>query len=111
MAEGLAAPEHAEESGEMGNGSIAETGDVLTKLLAEKSGAARTWIDVARGSFRFEFRRPGRGVSIAYGAPWQRIEPVVTDPRLEAEALFNKTGLGFVRISDEDAAWQSKQDE
>ena len=85
--------------------------DELENILMEKTGALDAMIDRDKGTFSFAFYSPGVK-SLMSGPPWALLyppdAPLNSDPRLDAEALFNKEGL--VRSSDEDAARHSKQD-
>jgi hypothetical protein len=78
----------------------------LTELLQDKTQASSVEIDQEAGRFRFGFLVPGGGASVS-ALPWDPDVPVAIDPRIEAEALFNKEGL--VRISDEVAAHAARQ--
>jgi hypothetical protein len=80
----------------------------LTKLLQEKTHAREVEIGQEGGHFWFSFDLTRGGSSTMGGAPWAILaKPVTIDPRIEAEALFNKEGL--VRISDEKAAEGARQ--
>ncbi len=84
----------------------------LATMLREKSHASEAEIDPVNATFLFSFHTPGRDVSRMGGAPWAILgnfadNAINSDPRLDAEALFNKEG--FVRIGDDDAARYAKQ--
>jgi hypothetical protein len=79
----------------------------LAKKLKQLSGADDAEIDPDRSTFSFDFSALAIG-----GPPWgflDRPETVPTDPRADAESLFNKEGI--VRISDEEAAFHQRQRE
>ena len=69
----------------------------FTEQLEKLSGAKEAKIDLDRASFTFFFHTPGRGVSFTMMQPWVSIEPPEnlspSDPRLDAEALFNKEAI------------------
>ena len=76
----------------------------LHAILKEASGATRVEIDPAQCTFVFQFSHRG---STWGGPPWGLLENIdqarpSSDPRADAEALFNKVGL--VRVGDEEAA-------
>jgi hypothetical protein len=80
----------------------------LAKMLERQSGAHCAEIDSNTLTFLFSFRSG----SIMGAAPWgflaeRRIGDAQAEPRLDAEALFNKEGL--IRIPDEEAAEHEKQ--
>jgi hypothetical protein len=83
----------------------------LAQLLQEKTHAREVEIDQEDGRFIFGFDLPGGGASVYGVTPWVLLAmpeaPLAIDPRVEAEALFNKEGL--VRISDEDAEYAAQQ--
>jgi hypothetical protein len=79
--------------------------DQLAKLLKENSGAIDANIDPEQCTFSFEFYE--RGASVWGGPPWAILTEgskagTSSDPRSDAEALFNKEGI--VKVSDEQAA-------
>jgi hypothetical protein len=77
----------------------------LANILERESGAQRTEIDRDSGTFSFSFFHNG----VFGGRPWAILRvatEVKIDPRIEAEALFNKEGI--VRIRDEDAERNAK---
>lgn len=84
----------------------------FTEQLEKLSGAKEAKIDPDNASFTFFFHTPGSGVSFMTIPPWESTEPSEnlspSDPRLDAEALFNKEGI--VRISEEDAARYAAQE-
>ena len=76
----------------------------LHAILKEASGATRVEIDPAQCTFVFQFSHRG---STWGGPPWGLLENIdqarpSSDPRADAEALFNKVGL--VRVGEEEAA-------
>jgi hypothetical protein len=83
----------------------------LAKLLQEKTHAREVEIDQEDGRFIFGFDLLGGGASVYGVTPWVLLAmpeaPLAIDPRVEAEALFDKEGL--VRISDEDAEYEAQQ--
>jgi hypothetical protein len=83
----------------------------LAEVLKQNAGADDAEIDTIKGTFSFVFHSP-RGASMMGGPPWATLDyppnaVPIADPRLYAEALFNK--VGFVRVDDEDAARYAKQ--
>jgi hypothetical protein len=83
----------------------------LTNLLRDKGHARAVKIDQEGGRFIFAFDVPSGGASTYGVTPWVLFAlpeaPVEIDPRVEAEALFNKEGL--VRRSDEEAKREGAQ--
>jgi hypothetical protein len=80
----------------------------LAKILQKESGAHKTEIDRDSGTFSFSFFHNG----VFGGRPWAILRvaarEVDIDPKIVAEALFNKEGI--VRTSDEHAERNAKQD-
>jgi hypothetical protein len=77
----------------------------LAEILKERSGAIDTNIDPEQCTFTFQFYE--RRASAWGGPPWAILAEgsktgTTSDPRSDAEALFNKEG--FVIVSDEEAA-------
>ena len=83
----------------------------LTQVLQRKTHARKVEIDQEGGTFRFSFDVPGGGAWVYGVTPWVLLAmpdtSLTVHPRIEAEALFNTEGL--VRISDEEAAYQARQ--
>jgi hypothetical protein len=79
----------------------------LTEFLQDKTQARWVEIDQEAGRFGFGFVVPGGGATAQSAVPWDPDVPVAIDPRIEAEALFNKVGL--VRVGDEHAAHAVRQ--
>jgi hypothetical protein len=82
----------------------------LAKILREITGAQYAEINRDNCTFSFSFCSPDNGASWIGGSPWAILDPPDMapnlDPRLEADALFNKVGL--VLSSDEDTAQHAK---
>jgi hypothetical protein len=83
--------------------------DQVAEMLIERSGAREVQIDPHKGTFSFSAQSFSGGASCIGGPPWAMLAtlPDDADPQLDAEALFNKEG--FVRISDEEAAFEAER--
>jgi hypothetical protein len=85
----------------------------LTKVLQRNTQARKVEIDQEACCFRFVFDLAGGGVSAHSVPPWTLLAvpdtPLAIDPRIEAEALFNKEGLVLVRRSDEEIKHDARQ--
>lgn len=83
----------------------------LTKLLQDKTHARKIEIDQQNGHFYFSFDLPHGGASTWVSTPWVTLaapdEPLRMSAKIEAEALFNKEG--FVRVSEEQANYNTQQ--
>jgi hypothetical protein len=83
----------------------------LTKMLKDQSGAHDAEIDPNTSAFLFRFPSvSGSGASLLSVSPWElerKKRDLCPEPRMDAEALFNKEGL--VRISEEEAAFHEDQ--
>jgi hypothetical protein len=80
----------------------------LTRMLEEKTGARKAEINPTSSTFSFSFDFDG----VISGPPWAIIEEpretaASSDPRVNAEALFNTKG--FVRIGDAEAVRHAEQ--
>ena len=103
---GMADEEDAAATSSSENGAREATAMPIAKMeavLKEHSGAVHVEIDQALCTFNFQFSPGGSSWG---GPPWALIEQIdgarsTSDPRADAEALFNKEGL--VRINDEEA--------
>jgi hypothetical protein len=79
----------------------------LTATLQNKSGAQAAEIDTDNATFSFHFFSEDGKEEFLGGPPWELLpnpllpESSITDPWLDAEALFNKEGIA--RISDDEA--------
>jgi hypothetical protein len=83
----------------------------LENILTAKTHARSVKIDQEGGRFTFCFDVPSGGASITGGSPWEILsdpgKDFILDPRVEAEALFNKEGL--VRFSEKEASYDAEQ--
>jgi hypothetical protein len=92
------------------NKEIGYSLEQLTKILQEQSQACKVEINVVDGTFSFFFHSPQHGASCWGGPPWAILgqptdSAINSNPRFDAEALFNKEG--FVRIDgDQEGAVQ-----
>jgi hypothetical protein len=94
------------------SGSPSALGE-LTKMLKERTGAYEAKIDLDKCTFSFSFHSAGGGASCMGGPPWTILQElgdaaVNIDPRLNANALFNKEG---VRIREDKSARYAKEND
>jgi hypothetical protein len=89
---------------------------LIAKALAEKAEAHSVEINIERGTFSFFYQSStGHGVGCVSAAPWAiprdyKETAIDSDPRLDAEALFNKgEGYGYCSITDEEAKRHAEQ--
>ncbi len=82
----------------------------LRTILRDRARARGAEINLDKANFRFSFDSPVGTATWSY-APWHLSleRELVKHPRLEAEALFNNKGYGFVLVDDETAAHTAQQ--
>jgi hypothetical protein len=89
---------------------------LIAKALAENAGAHSVEINVERGTFLFFYQSStGHGVSCVGAEPWAILRDyketaIDPDPRLDAEALFNKgDGYRYCGVTNEEAKQHAEQ--